>query len=91
MTAPERICAPTSEPFSTTTTVRLGIELLEPNRGGQARRPRADDHDIEFHRLSRGLGGRSVIGFSCTFSFFHFYTGRAIAQPPYSMCWMVQG
>ncbi|MGY4318979.1 hypothetical protein ACVWW1_008306 [Bradyrhizobium sp. JR3.5] len=32
----------------------LGIELLQPDRGRQARRAGADDDDIEFHRLARG-------------------------------------
>ena len=27
-------------------------QLLEPDRGGKAGRPRADDHGIEFHRLA---------------------------------------
>ena len=43
MTAPDRICAPTSEPFSTTTTERSGVELLEPDRRGEAGRAGADD------------------------------------------------
>ena len=31
----------------------IGIELLQPDRGGKARRPGADDHDIEFHGFAR--------------------------------------
>ena len=42
MTAPERMCAPISEPFSSTQTLNSrplrGRELLEADRGGQARR-----------------------------------------------------
>ena len=32
----------------------FGIQFLEPDRRGQARRPRADDHDIVIHRFPRG-------------------------------------
>ena len=53
ITAPDRMCAPTSEPFSTTTMVRFGIELLQPDRGRKARGPGADDHDVEFHGFAR--------------------------------------
>ena len=28
-------------------------ELLQADRGGEARRPGADNHDVEFHRLAR--------------------------------------
>ena len=31
----------------------IGIELLQPDRGGKARRPGADDHDVEFHGFAR--------------------------------------
>ena len=31
----------------------IGIELLQPDRGGEARRPGADDHDVEFHGFAR--------------------------------------
>ncbi len=51
---PERMCAPTTEPFSTTTTERLGVELLQADRGGKARRPGADDDDVVIHRLAGG-------------------------------------
>ncbi len=58
ITAPDRICAPTSEPFSRTTTEisfsRLGGELLQPDRGGQPRGPGADDDDVELHDLAFG-------------------------------------
>ena len=37
----------------------IGIELLQPDRRGEARRPGADDHDVEFH----GFAGRK---FFCT-------------------------
>ena len=30
------------------------IELLQPDRGGEAGRPGADDDDVEFHRLAGG-------------------------------------
>ena len=32
----------------------IGIELLQPDRGRQAGRPGADDHDVEFHGFARG-------------------------------------
>ena len=32
----------------------IGIELLQPDRGREARRPGADDHDVEFHGFARG-------------------------------------
>jgi hypothetical protein len=31
---------------------KLRIELLQPDRGGKARRPRADDDHVEFHALT---------------------------------------
>ena len=31
----------------------VGRDLLEPDRGGKAGRPGADDDDVEFHRLAR--------------------------------------
>src|SRR5947207_2104732 len=31
----------------------IGIELLQPDRRGKARRPGADDHDVEFHGFAR--------------------------------------
>ena len=52
------MCAPTSEPFSTTTTEISGVELLQPDRGGEPGRARADDHDVEFHRFARGQFAR---------------------------------
>ena len=33
--------------------VEIGIELLQPDRRGQAGRPGADDHDVEFHGFAR--------------------------------------
>ena len=33
--------------------VEVGVELLEPDRSRQAGRPGADDHDVEFHGLTR--------------------------------------
>jgi len=32
---------------------QIGIKLLQPDRGGEARRPGADDHNVEFHRFAR--------------------------------------
>ncbi len=49
-TAPDRICAPTSDPFSSTTTDRSGIELLQPDRRRQARGAGAHDHHVIVHR-----------------------------------------
>ncbi len=52
-TAPERIWAPTSDTFSSTTTVRSGqvrIDLLQADRCRQALRTRADDDHVELHR-----------------------------------------
>ncbi len=58
ITAPDRIWAPTSEPFSSTTTETslplLGGELLQPDRGGEPRGPGADDDDVELHGLAFG-------------------------------------
>ena len=57
MTAPDRMCAPISEPFSRmhTETSRLLLcrELLQADRGGEPRRAAADDHDVVFHRFAR--------------------------------------
>ena len=47
ITAPDRICAPTSQPFSSTQTPTLlpvRCELLQPDRGGQAGGAAAHDH-----------------------------------------------
>ena len=33
--------------------VEIGVELLQPDRRGEARRPGADDHDVEFHGFAR--------------------------------------
>ena len=30
---------------------KIGVDLLEPDRRGEPRRPRADDHHVEFHAL----------------------------------------
>ena len=58
ITAPERMCAPTSEPFSTTTTDTspplFRGALLQADGGGEAGRTRADDHHVEVHRLAGG-------------------------------------
>ena len=52
ITAPERIWAPTSEPFSTITTRDVRIDLLEADGGGEAGGAGADDNNVEFHRLA---------------------------------------
>jgi hypothetical protein len=62
-TAPDRICAPTSTPFPDDPfpaprrgPAQIGIvELLEPDRRRQARRPRAHDDDVVFHRFAFDL------------------------------------
>ncbi len=40
----------------------IGIDLLEADGRGQARRPGADNHHVEFHRFASGkvLAGRQV-------------------------------
>ena len=57
ITAPERMCAPTSEPFSSTIDGELapgaGSELLEANGGGEPGGAGADDHHVALHRLAR--------------------------------------
>ena len=35
---------------------QFGVDLLQPDRGRQARRPRAHDHDVVFHRFANDLG-----------------------------------
>ena len=79
MTAPERMCAPTSEPFSTTTTEISGRDLLEPDRGGKARRPGADDHDVEFHRFAGGKLGHVKLSPSMIVRLFHARRGNRTA------------
>ncbi len=32
---------------------KIRIELLQPDRSGKARRPGADNHDVEFHGFAR--------------------------------------
>ena len=63
ITAPERMCAPTSEPFSSTTTEislpALRGELLQPDGGGKTGGAGADDHHVALHRLAR-LGLSSI-------------------------------
>jgi hypothetical protein len=39
ITAPDRMCAPISEPFSSTHTERSAGELLQADRGGESRGP----------------------------------------------------
>jgi hypothetical protein len=42
--------------------------LLEMDRSGQARRPGANDHDVELHRLTAGhlIGHGALATFRCT-------------------------
>ena len=60
ITAPDRMCAPTSEPFSTTQTEnprrRAARELLQPDRRGEPRGAGAHDHDVVLHRFTFGHG-----------------------------------
>ncbi len=56
MIAPERMCAPTSEPFSSRQTetslpVSAG-QLLQADRRGETRRAAADDHDVVVHHFA---------------------------------------
>ena len=59
MIAPLRMCAPGSEPFSSTTTDTSlpcsAASCLQPDRGGQAGRAAADDDDVVFHRFARAV------------------------------------
>ena len=48
---------------------RVG-ELLQPDRGGKPRWPRADDDDVELHRLSGGFVGRQL---GCGLGLGHFF------------------
>jgi hypothetical protein len=57
-TAPDRICAPTSEPFSSTTTFEIRVDLFQPDRRRQARGARAHDDDVVFHAFAFNLGHR---------------------------------
>ena len=42
---------------------QVRIDLLEPDRCGQARRPRPNDHDVILHRLAGGMIG---VGHGCS-------------------------
>jgi hypothetical protein len=65
MMAPERMCAPGSEPFSSTTTEislpLFGSELLEPDRGREAGRAAADHDDVVFHGFARAELGEDFV------------------------------
>ncbi len=65
MTAPERICAPTSEPFSSTQTLtslaRLRRQLFEPDRRRQARRAPRPRSTTSYSMLSRSTAAASAI------------------------------
>ena len=56
ITAPERMCAPTSEPFSSTQTLISCCcsrgELLQADRRGQPGGAGADDDDVVLHRFA---------------------------------------
>ena len=58
MTAPDRMCAPTSEPFSSTqtpiSTPAFCGELLEADRRREAGGAAADDDDVVLHRFAFG-------------------------------------
>ena len=64
--------------------VDVGVDLLQPDGGGEAGGAGADDHDIEFHRLAGGqLGHRSL---SCP-QFSTFAHGAAIAHRQVVLDW----
>ena len=56
ITAPDRMCAPSSPPFSSTQTddflALFGGQLLEADRRRQAGGAAADDDDVVFHRFA---------------------------------------
>ena len=55
MTAPDRIWAPTSEPFSSTQTEISRGKLFQADGGGKTGRTGADDDDIILHRFALNL------------------------------------
>ncbi len=61
MIAPERMCAPTSEPFLEQAdgdfAARLRGELLQADRRRETRGTAADDHDVVFHGFALHDGG----------------------------------
>ena len=53
-TAPDRIWAPTSPPFSTTQTAASGASCFSRIAAARPDGPGAHDHHVELHRLARG-------------------------------------
>ena len=74
-TAPERMCAPTSEPFSSTTTVRSGLTCFSRIAADRPAGPATDDYHVEFHALAFGQFMQSVIH--------HSPVGRVRPKPPF--------
>jgi hypothetical protein len=52
------MCAPISEPFSTTTTVRSAFSCFSPDRRRKTRRSAAHDHHVVVHAFALGQVGR---------------------------------
>ena len=52
------MCAPTSEPFSSTTTESSGSSCFRRIAADEARRAGADDDHVVLHRLALDLGHR---------------------------------
>ena len=86
MIAPDRMCAPGSEPFSSTTTETslrvLRRQLLQANRGGQAGRAGADDRHVVLHRFARAVLGRGSRRRSLLFSWLHSLVDSTKARAP---------
>jgi len=54
ITAPDRMWAPTSDPLLHHDDRQIGIKLLQPDRGGEAGRPGADDHNSRIPSIRAG-------------------------------------
>ena len=54
-TAPDRMWAPTSEPFSSTTTESSGLTCFSRIAAARPAGPGADDHHVEFHAFAFDL------------------------------------
>ena len=65
-TLPDRMCAPISEPFSTTTMPSVVVQLHQPTRRGQSGRSAADDDDVEFHGFAFAASLIALLSFSGT-------------------------
>ena len=61
ITAPERMWAPGSEPFQHDDAC-VGLQLLEPDGGGEPGRAGADDDHVVLHRFARAVLGQDVFG-----------------------------